>query len=51
VFVSPDGEVMKSLGSTTKLSTQEFEVYMENVRAWAAEYGCEIPLPNEDLTK
>lgn len=47
VFVSPDGKVIKSIGSTTKLSTQEFEVYLERIRAWAAEFGLVIPLPNE----
>lgn len=47
VVVLPDGEVVKSLGSTAKLSTQEFELYMERVRAWAAEHNCFIPLPNE----
>jgi hypothetical protein len=46
LIVTPDGEVHKSLGSTTKLSTMEFEVYLERIRAWAAEYGCVIPLPN-----
>jgi hypothetical protein len=47
IFVTPDGEVIKSLGSTAKLSTIEFEVYMTNIRAWAAEYGLQIPEPNE----
>lgn len=50
MIVTPDGEVHKSLGSTTKLSTMEFEVYLERVRAWAAEYGCVIPLPNESVS-
>lgn len=49
VFVSPDGEVLKSLGSTTKLSTQEFEVYLEKIRAWAAGFGVMIPLPHEEV--
>ena len=46
-IVTPDGEVVKSLGSTAKLDTQEMEVYLERVRAFAAEYGVAIPLPNE----
>lgn len=46
-MLMPDGEVVKSLGSTAKLTTQEFEVYMEKIRAWAAEYGLAIPLPRE----
>jgi hypothetical protein len=48
VFVTPDGEVLTGPGSTAKLSTTEFEVYVEKVRAWAAEkLGISIPLPNE----
>lgn len=48
VFVTPDGEVLTGPGSTAKLSTQEFEVYAEKVRAWAAEtLGIRIELPNE----
>ncbi len=47
VFVTPDGEVLKGLGSTAKLSTQEFEVYMTKCRAFAAEHGVMIPEPNE----
>jgi hypothetical protein len=49
-IVTPKGEVVKSLGSTAKLSTQEFEVYLERIRAWAAEYGCSIPLPHEEVS-
>ena len=51
VIVTPDGEVTKSLGSTSKLSKPEFEVYVEKIRAWAAEYGCTIPLPNENINQ
>jgi len=48
VFVTPNGEVLTGPGSTAKLSTIEFEVYAEKVRAWAAEtLGIGIPLPNE----
>lgn len=49
VLVTPDGEVLKAPGSTTKLSTQEFEVYLEKVRAWAASFGLSIPLPHEEI--
>ncbi len=45
VIVTPDGEVVKSLGSTTRLSTIEFEEYLTMIRAWAAQWGCEIPMP------
>lgn len=50
VIVTPDGEVVKSLGSTAKLSKMEFEVYLEQIRAWAAQWGCIIPLPNEQVS-
>lgn len=43
----PDGEIKTISGSTTKLTTGEFEDYMTAIRAWAAHYGCIIPLPNE----
>jgi hypothetical protein len=49
IFVTPDGEVQKGPGSTAKLSTMEFEVYLERVRAWAAEHGVVIALPNESV--
>lgn len=49
VLVMPGGEVVKSLGSTAKLSTTEFELYMDRIRAWAADFGLVIPLPNEVL--
>lgn len=47
VFVTPDGEVVKGLGSTKRLTTTEMEVYLEKCRAFAAEFGTVIPLPNE----
>lgn len=50
VLVTPDGEVLRSLGSTAKLSTMEMETYLEKVRCWAAEtLGIEIGLPNETI--
>lgn len=45
--VTPDGEVLKVPASTKRLSTMDFEVYLDRIRTWAAEYGCMIPLPNE----
>ena len=50
-MVTPDGEVLKGLGSTAKLSTLEFEIYMEKCRAFAAEHGVAIPLPNEEVNQ
>lgn len=47
-FVTPAGEVLTGPGSTAKLTTTEFEAYLEKVRAWASEsLGIAIPLPNE----
>lgn len=47
VFVMPDGEVQKGIGSTAKLTKSEFMDYIAKIQAWAAEYGCIIPNPNE----
>ena len=44
-IVTPDGEVVKTLGSTAKLTTAEFSDYIERIRAWAAEFGCVNPDP------
>lgn len=49
VFVTPDGGVIKSLGSTAKLSVSEFQDYIARIKAWAAEHGVSIPDPNEPL--
>lgn len=43
VIVTPDGEVVKTLGSTTKLTPSQFSDYIEKIRAWAAELGVKIP--------
>lgn len=49
IFVTPDGEILSGAGSTAKLSTMEFESYLEKLRAWAAEtLGLTIPLPKEE---
>lgn len=45
---TPDG-LSFITGTTTNLSTAQFENYLEAVRAWAASYGCLIPLPNESI--
>ena len=37
------------LRSTANLTTTEFEEYMSDIRQWAAEQGCFIPLPNEEI--
>jgi len=48
VFVTPDGEVFKGIGSSRNWSTHEMELRLEEARAWAAEtLGISIPLPHE----
>lgn len=43
-----DGVVMEKIISTTKLSTIEFNEYVDKIAKWAAEYlGCYVPAPNE----
>lgn len=49
-FVLPDGEVKRGLGDTKSMNTEEFEQYLEKCRVFAAEHGCEIPLPNEGVS-
>jgi hypothetical protein len=46
-LVLVDGKRMPVLRSTASLSVQEWEVWMEQIRAWGAGVGCNIPLPNE----
>lgn len=37
-------------GSTTRLTTFEFEAYLDRIRMWAAQFlGIVIPLPNESM--
>lgn len=44
------GEMASIIKSTADLNTGEWEDFMEQIRAWAAEiFGIEIPLPNEQL--
>lgn len=44
------GEVIELLGTTTKLSTVEFNEYIDQIIQWGVEYlNIQIPLPNEQL--
>lgn len=43
----PDGEVMEVPDTSTNLCTMDWEVNIEKTRAWAAQFGLEIPFPNE----
>lgn len=45
----PNGSKAVVLRSTTDLSKAEFENYMTQCRVWAAEMGCQIPEPNEEM--
>ena len=43
-----NGELVEYVKSTTKLTTIEFEDYMEKIRVFASrEMGCFLPKPNE----
>lgn len=41
------GEHIRAGRSTTTLDTVEFNEYTEDIRRWAAEWGINIPQPNE----
>lgn len=45
-----NGRTKETTGSTAKLTTVEFNIYIEEIIQWAAEYlNIQIPLPNEIL--
>lgn len=45
------GEIRERTKSTTELSTTEFNVYLEEIAQWAAEWlHVEIPEPNQQLS-
>ncbi len=46
-FVDSQGECHKSIMSSTKLTTVQWEDYMTKCRQWAAIRGLDIPEPNE----
>ena len=47
-FITTDGDILQSIGSTTELSTKEFNEYIESILIWSAEYlNVNIPYPNE----
>lgn len=47
-FLSEPGNVVNKVKSTSKLSTTEFNTYVDNIIKWAAEFlSMYIPLPNE----
>jgi hypothetical protein len=47
-FITSDGDILQSIGSTAELSTKEFNEYIESIQIWSAEYlNVNIPDPNE----
>jgi hypothetical protein len=49
VILLPDGGRRVIVESSAKLTTVEWENYMEKVRAWAAQWDLVIPEPNEHI--
>lgn len=43
----PNGETKEVVDTSTKLTTSEWEDNLEKTRVWAAEFGLELPYPNE----
>lgn len=44
------GEILKTIGSTTEMSTSQIMDYFTKITEWAAEYlNVQIPQPNEQL--
>jgi hypothetical protein len=44
----PDGQIFRVPPSTARLSTSDFEAYLEEIRAhFATEYEWQLPFPNE----
>lgn len=44
---TPDGRRAMVTRSSTELNTVEWEIFIEQIRAWAAQWNAEIPFPNE----
>lgn len=50
-YVTTDGEIINSIGSTTALNPIEFGDYIDRIREWALEYlNIDIPEPNQQTT-
>lgn len=47
VVTQPNGVKLTVARSSTRLNTAEWEEYCEKIRAWAAQFGVQVPLPNE----
>lgn len=47
VMEDPSGVRHKVVRSSRSLTTAEWEDYITKIRAWAAEFGIAVPMPNE----
>ena len=48
VLILPDGKRQSIVETSTTLSTSDWEDNIEKIRAWAAQWDCFIPYPNEE---
>lgn len=48
VMILPDGSRRAIVESSTKLSTTEWESYIDKIRAWAAPFGVAVPFPHDN---
>jgi hypothetical protein len=48
-IVLPGGGSEEVVRSSSDLAPDQWEEWQEKIRAWAAEWGTELPMPNEDL--
>jgi RNA-binding protein YhbY len=47
-----NGDDIVISGSTSELTTKEFNVFLEEIWQWAAQYlGIQIPMPNEEFVE
>lgn len=49
-IATPDGKIETVTRSSTELSTIEWEVFIEQIRAFAAQWNVSVPFPREKLT-
>lgn len=45
--VLPNGDLVRVTGSSRKLKTGEFSEYLQQIQAWATEWGVYLPSPEE----
>lgn len=47
IILTPDNKRISIVETSTKLTTKDWELFMEKIRAWCAQFDVSIPLPNE----